>query len=100
MIFCNVCHDRNIRSERFNVIQLKTADLSHIQSLWIFCNLPRKRITDVSYEGAIKSCGLAYMKHERGSCCFSIATRDADDPAITLVPVCKFNLADYRNSFL
>jgi len=32
----------DIRSKRLNIIQLKAADLGHIQRLWIFGNLARK----------------------------------------------------------
>jgi hypothetical protein len=48
MIFRDIGQYGHIRSECFDIVQLKTADLSYVQLLWVYGDLSCKRIADVT----------------------------------------------------
>ncbi len=87
VIFSNICKNGDIRSERLDVIQLKTADLCYIQWFWVFRYLPGKGVTDISYQGTIQSRFLTDMIGQSSGGCFSVASGNGYNLTLTFEAV-------------
>src|SRR5215204_875296 len=96
MILCDICEYRYIRPESFDIIQLKTADLSHIPFLRFFGHLPGKRIAYISNHCTIEIALITYMIHQCSGGRFSITSGDTNNFALILKSVSQFDFTDYR----
>ena len=99
MIFRNIGQYRYIRPERFNIIQLKTADLRDIPGFRILRHLPRHRNTNIAHQRTIQSPMLTNVMGQRRGGGFPVTTRNAHDASVSPVSICQFNLTDHRNPF-
>src|SRR5450631_3238312 len=98
VVFCDICQYGDIRPECFYIIQLKAADFRYIPFLRILCNLFCNGNTDISDQRTIQSTMLTDVINHGSSRRFSIAARDAQNPASSLVAISQFNFTDNRNA--
>ena len=53
MIWRDIEQHSHIGAELVNIIELKTTHFHHIPFTWLFCYLPGKAVTDITYHGHI-----------------------------------------------
>src|SRR4030095_509930 len=94
MVFRDISEYGHIRSECFNIVQLKTADLSYVQLLWVYGDLPCKRIADITHHRTVQTRRLADMISQCRGGCLSVAAGNGDGSAVSSKPVSQFYFTD------
>src|SRR5690606_16830966 len=99
VIFRNIGQYGNVWPEHADVIELETADLHDVPFAGRFLYLPGKTIPDIAYQCTVHSRRLEDVMDQRSSGCLPVTPCYAYYPAVPLVPVCQFHLADHGNFF-
>src|SRR5579859_7632898 len=98
MVLGDIGQDGYFRPEIMDVVQLETADLTHVPLFWVFRHLPGEGIADIANQCAVQAAMAADMVGEGRGRALAVAARDADDAAVALVTPGQFDLADDRDA--
>ena len=99
MIRCYIQYNSDIRFKVVHIIQLETAQLDHVDRMWIFRNLKRQAVSDIPGQAHVHARFFQYMIRKHRRCRLAVATRDANHLRVR-IPSGKLDLGDDRRTLL
>ena len=99
MIRCYIQYNSDIRFKVVHIIQLETAQLDHVDRMWIFRNLKRQAVSDISGQAHVHARFFQDMIRKHRRCRLAVATRDANHLRVR-IPSGKLDLGDDRRTLL
>ncbi|OAV74510.1 hypothetical protein Barb7_01987 [Bacteroidales bacterium Barb7] len=98
MVGGDIQQDGDVGFEVVHIVQLKAAQLNHINCVRVFRHLQGKAVAYVSGKTNVRTRLLQYMIDEHGGGCFAVASGDANHLRAGISSG-KFNLGYNRNAF-